>query len=256
MSDNVIVLTIGWTGSSVLTNLISRAGYWVGDETAVTRYNTYENVELVQLNDRLISESGYSGNYEIEFSASAIETIEKLHESIDREPFRNFLAKCSANQPWVWKDPRLWLTIRFWRHLMDLENVRFILLTREDLQSWISCVMKRQILSYQYCRRYSATVNSSIRAFLEENGLTYEQLSFEDVVVRPEQTVAKLNAFLGTSLSLADVQEVYHKPLYRKPRALSDLFKAGAIYVKNWSERVTVGSGRIGLDGERQGVSD
>ena len=47
---NVIILTSGLTGSSVLTGLISRVGYWNGDQTHKKEYDTCENSELISLN--------------------------------------------------------------------------------------------------------------------------------------------------------------------------------------------------------------
>ena len=56
---NVIILTSGVSGSSVLTGLIAKAGYWTGDTTAKKEYETYENQELIDLNLRLFKESGF-----------------------------------------------------------------------------------------------------------------------------------------------------------------------------------------------------
>ena len=52
MKKNVIILTSGMSGSSVLANLISQAGYWLGDETSKAPFETYENKELIDLRVR------------------------------------------------------------------------------------------------------------------------------------------------------------------------------------------------------------
>src|SRR5581483_5743845 len=136
---NVIILTSGLSGSSVLTGLIARAGLWTGDATYQKQdYNTFENRELIDLNLQLFEAAGYRGNYLLEFSPEVIRNIASLAGKIDDSPFRDFLAKCDRNAPWVWKDPRLWLTIRFWRPLLHLEDCHFIVLTRGLMQSWIS----------------------------------------------------------------------------------------------------------------------
>lgn len=136
------------------------------------------------------------------------------------------------------KDPRLWLTIRFWQKLMSFTDTRFIWLTRDDLQSWISANLRRQIIGYRYCKHYNAQVNMSIQAFLELSALAYMKLSFEELVLRPEATVARLNDFVGTRLSLADLRAAYDKPLYRTSRGLRDLLVAAAIHGKNYAERI------------------
>ncbi|HXI40008.1 MAG TPA: hypothetical protein VNH83_08520, partial [Bryobacteraceae bacterium] len=116
---NAIILTSGLTGSSVLTGLISQAGYWTGNSTHKKEdYDTYENQELIDLNLRLFDEAGYKGNYLTEFSPEVLSRIAALYGRIDSRPYELFINRCNENQPWVWKDPRLWLTIRFWNNLL------------------------------------------------------------------------------------------------------------------------------------------
>src|SRR5215472_209946 len=77
VEPNVIILTSGLSGSSVLTALICRAGYWSGDRThKKPHYDTFENERLIELDCRIIAEAGYRGNYLLEFSPEAIAEIE------------------------------------------------------------------------------------------------------------------------------------------------------------------------------------
>jgi hypothetical protein len=62
---NVIVLTTGLSGSSLVTGFIAKNGFWNGSETVVKnnstgQYDTYENNALVELNDALIQEIGFN----------------------------------------------------------------------------------------------------------------------------------------------------------------------------------------------------
>src|SRR5438105_1658760 len=134
---NLIILTSGLTGSSVLTGLISRAGYWTGDSTQQKPdYNTFENHELVKLNLNLLELAALKSSYHTHFSQRAVDHIASLLSRIDLEPYRSFIRKCNDHSPWVWKDPRLWMTIRFWKNLIDVDNCSFILLTRGYFQCW------------------------------------------------------------------------------------------------------------------------
>ena len=124
MKKNVIILTTGLSGSSPLTGLISQAGYWTGDSTYKKKdYDTFETQELIDLNVRLFEEAGYDGNYEVEYVDEPIHRIKDVHDRIDKAPFESFIAKCNAHRPWVWKDPRLWRTIRFWIRFLDPEDL-------------------------------------------------------------------------------------------------------------------------------------
>ena len=237
--DNVIVLTIGWTGSSVLTGLLARAGFSTGRATMKKiDYDTFENLELTELDKRIIRESGCDLDYAVSFSWRAIATVARAADRIDPAPYRAFIAGLDTQRPWVWKDPRLWLTIRFWQRFMTFSNVKFVWLTRDDLQSWISANIRRQIIGYRYCKRYNAVVNASIEAFLETNTLPYVHLSFEDLVQRPEEALDRLNAFLGVRLVLDDLCAVYNGPLYRSARGAGDFALAAAIHGKNYLQRI------------------
>lgn len=235
---NVIILTSGISGSSVLTGLISRAGYWTGDATYKKEYDTYENAELIKLNQHLFQTSGYTGKYTMDFSADAIAKIAALRGTADEGPFREFLALCEQHGPWVWKDPRLWLTIRFWKDMLPLSECKFIVLTRDLVHCWVSSILRRHIRSYGSMKRYEVSIKNSILGFLSDNQLPYLNMTYENLVVNPEQEIGRLNAHLGTNLTVNDLAAIYHKPLYKAPRSSSiDYAKAGLIYVKNYSKR-------------------
>ena len=240
MRKNVIILTSGLSGSSILTGLIARAGYWTGDETfRKVEYNTNENQELIDLNLKLFAEAGYKGNYLLEFSPAAMNAIAALAGKTGLDPYRSFIAKCDAHRPWIWKDPRLWLTIRFWKNLLDLDQCTFILLTRGVMQSWISSTLRRQITTYRYSKQYEQNIKQSAVDFLKENGLPYLSLSYEELIQRPAETIERLNRHLGSDLTIEDLGKVYHKPLYKNPRnSFVKHIKAVLIYLKNYSERL------------------
>ena len=236
---NVIVLTIGWTGSSVLSQLLSRGGLWAGDATMKkVDYDTWENLELTELNKKLLVDAGITIDYAREFSWRAVGQVAAAVDRIDTAPYRAFAQKMAQHTPWIWKDPRLWVTIRFWQRLMSFDDVRFVWLTRDDMQSWISANIRRQIITWSYCKAYNRAVNASIEAFLEIGDLPYTKLSFEDIVERPEATLEQLNRFLSMNLRMEDLQAVYTKPLRKRARGVGDLLLATAIHAKNYAERI------------------
>jgi len=239
MKRNVIILTSGLTGSSVLTGLIVRAGYWVGNTHEKEDYNTYENTRLIELNRMLLSRAPHRANYLIEFSDAAVREIATLTKTIGTQPYGEFLEECNQHRPWLWKDPRLWMTIRFWQRILNVEECRFILLTRGYLQSWVSQTLRRQIKSYGYTKQYEQAVRRSIRTFLEEHRLPYLHISYENLIQRPREAINTLNRFLETNLTVDDLKAVYNKPLYRSPRRpLLDHAKAVLIYAKNYRQRI------------------
>jgi hypothetical protein len=241
VAPNAIVLTSGLSGSSVLAGLISQAGYWTGDKTFKKEYDTYENAELISLNRQLFQQAGYTGDFTMEFSQEAIDLVSLLKGRIDETPYREFLKKCDAHRPWVWKDPRLWVTIRFWAHLLPMENCRFILLTRNPRHTWVSATLRRQIRSFASAKRYELSIEESLVAFLRAEGLSCLRLTYEKVIGTPEEAIAELNSLLGTHLTVEDLKRFYRGPLYKAPRSSPvDGIKAMLIYLKNYSKRVDI----------------
>ena len=237
MKKNVIILTLGLSGSSVLTGLIARAGYWTGDDTFKKEYDTYENRELIRLNSELLAAADYRKDYTSEFSCEAIKQVSSLRGKLDLADYRNFLAQCEARRPWIWKDPRFYLTIRFWKDLLDFEQIKVILLTRDKMQAWISQQLRRQVCTYSYFRRYDDGVRESLVGFLKDNRIPYLVLQYDDLILRPEEALASLNRYIDASLTVDDLKAIYTGRLYKKSKSYWDLAKAVAIYAKNYSER-------------------
>ncbi len=240
MKRNVIILTSGLSGSSLLTGFIARGGYWTGDTTfSKPDYHTFENQELIDLNKRLFREVEYKGNYTLEFSSEALTRIGGVFPRIDCDVYRAFLNRCADHQPWIWKDPRLWLTIRFWKNIMDLDRCRFILLTRDVRQAWISSLLRRQVMTYRYALNYEGQINRSLVEFLQDNGLPYLRVQYEELIEKPEEAIARLNAHLDSTLTLDDLRATYKGILYKAPNnSLWRQFKAILIYLKNYSGRL------------------
>jgi len=251
MKANAIVLTSGLSGSSVLTGLLCRAGLWKGESThKKPQYDTYENEELIALNSKLFKAAGYAGNYMMEYSEAALQRLSVLHGEIDLRPYREFVQKCEHYRPWIWKDPRLWLTIRFWKNLLPLPACRFILLTRDATQTWISQTLRRQITTYRYSKNYEDCIQRSALRFFQENAVPYLTVRYEDLIVHPGETITRLNAHLGTDLGVEDLKKVYRKPLHKSPRSSwVKHLQAVAIYLRNYSQRLDLARGTGSAEG-------
>ncbi len=238
MKKNIIILTHGWTGSSVFTGLLGKAGYNYGEQTVQkTDYDTHENMELVELNNQMMKELGYTGNHEHRFSSSVVDEMALNTADIDLTPYREFVKRCQNNRPWVWKDPRLTWTIRIWAKILSFDETAYIILTRDDEQAWISSNLRRHIQSRKFTREYNTGITISLKKFLNENNQDYLEFQFEDLLLKPEYTVNSLNQFLDIELSMDDVESVYKYPLYKKTKGLKDKLLATAIYIKNYNMR-------------------
>jgi hypothetical protein len=235
---SIIILTHGWTGSSVFSALFGRAGYWLGDETVrKTDYDTYENSELVALNRQILQQLAPGLDHEHRFNPHDIAWIDHAAESLDLGPYRDFVVRCSLQGPWIWKDPRLTWTIRVWARVLDLGWTAFLVLTRDDMQAWISANARRHVQSWGFTRQYNHGISASNRRFVEQKRLELLAVSFENLLLEPEVTLARLNQHFGLSLRMSDLHAVCREPLYRSSRGLLDFGEATLVFLKNFAER-------------------
>jgi hypothetical protein len=239
MKKNVVILTHGWTGSSAFTALVSQADYWSGDETfEKVDYNTYENVELVDLNNRMLDELKFEGDREHEIVAlDVLEDLERKADDIDLTPYKEFVERCQTNKPWIWKDPRLTWTIRIWARFLPMEDTSFIILTRDEQQAWITSNLRRHIQSRSFTKNYNNAVTGTLKQFLKKNNKDFVEFKFEDLQLTPEKTIERLNAFLKIELTMDNLKAIYKLPLHKKSKGTKDYFKALAIYLKNYKYR-------------------
>ncbi len=236
--NNIIILTPGLSGSSLLASLLVKAGYWQGDETCKkSDYDTFENQDLVAINRHLLAQLNIGERYQKAFDNEWIARIKARETKFDLTPLKQFYAQCELQSAWLWKDPRLWLTLDLWQEIIDLSQVKFILLHREELQLWVSCLKRRQIQSLSFCKRYNQQVCNTIRQQVVGLGGELLEVCFEDLLMQPESAIDSLNQFLDTHLTLDDLKSVYKGELYKKNHNGIDHLQAALIYFKNYSQR-------------------
>jgi len=236
---NVVILTVGWTGSSMLAGLLRAAGFWTGTTVRNTDYDTFENAELVRLNRKLLTMAGIGEGYATHFHPGWYARVERLAHTVNRSQFTGFIDECRRHAPWLWKDPRLWVTIGFWRNLLPTENVKYLLLTREPLQAWISCTLRRQIQTFGYLRRYNASTEGAMRRFLVDHNAPHLHIVHEDLQLSADRELARLSKFLEAPVTLGHLLAIHDSGrLNRRNRRIKDFCKAVLIHAKNYRERL------------------
>ena len=237
-ANNVVILTAGLAGSSVLTSLLVRGGYWSGKSTFKKRdYDTWENDELIAVNNRIIESANLSGDWTMEFDEAYIEEVQQGFDDRLLQRMEKFVESCEQHNPWVWKDPRLWLTIRHWHDLLDAERTVFVVIRRDPLQAWISATLRRQIQTIDYLKAYDAGIHDTIFRYLDEKNWRYVDVLYEDLMCQPATVIGQLNKLVGTSLTVDDLAAVFKGTLYRKQYGWPKLLHASAIYMKNFRVR-------------------
>lgn len=235
---NVIILTSGLAGSSALAELIARLGYWNGDSTIKKQdYDTWENTELVALNKKIIENARLPQDWTMVSNPSFVKSVEHKFSSMEKIPMKTFIDKCNSHAPWVWKDPRLWLTIRSWRKFIDLSNTVFLVIRRDPLQAWMSATLRRQIQTYQYLKHYDDVIYKTIEDFIAKNDANHLNILYEDLICVPNTVIGEINDAIGTQITINDFRSVFRGQLYRKQHGIKSFFAACAIYLRNYRHR-------------------
>ncbi len=226
---NVVILTSGLSGSSVLAGLLGRAGYWLGHETKKIGYDTYENSELVDLNRRILQDSGFFHEDAGDLPPPSIPNIQALADVEELEGFRGFVRECSQNAPWVWKDPRLCYTMFFWNRIHDFSSSKFILATRDSRQAWTGLVLRgKQNMPWKDYLKIAGNDEAAAARFLGDHSIRPHSVAFEDLILRPEEVIEGLNGFLGSAITMSDFRTIYQGSLGSLRWSRKDFLRARA----------------------------
>ncbi len=236
--SNLVILTTGLSGSSVVTALLAKGGYWTGDDTiyknnASGNYETHENSRLVALNDQLLSELGIQLNNSSWYSCELFEVIAGAVDKIELTPYLEFINYCQNQGKWIWKDPRLWITMGFWGELLIQHKVTYVVLSRNPLPLWVSMLNKRQIVGPLELKSAECYARKRLISYLNLNGLPHIAITYDKLIEKPTEEIATLNNALGISLTFEDFKSVYTGKFARKTYSLTRLIKAILIFCKN-----------------------
>jgi len=238
---NVIILTTGISGSSVITGFLAKSGLWAGDNTVYKdnltgKYETYENKKLVDLNDSLIKEAGVEFEGKARYDATARDKFNDIYAEVDTEKYNKFLEECNSHSPWIWKDPRLFLTIGFWGNIIDFSNTKVIVLHRNSYELWKSLTIKRIVYSYSYLKNSEDKTRHELLNYLESKNFSFVSLEYDQFTRDPATSINKLNKFIGLNLKKENWDEIYKST--SKLSQYKRTLLAFLIYVKNYKDRI------------------
>lgn len=115
MSRPVIIAGFHRSGTSLVAQLLSKAGLFVGDDLIgalpSNPYGHYEDREVVRLHDRILADNGHSWD-------TATEFIPHIGRRRWAEMRQFTVDRVSRHAMWGFKDPRVCLFLEPWRHLL------------------------------------------------------------------------------------------------------------------------------------------
>jgi hypothetical protein len=220
---------------------MARSGLWAGDKTVFKdnltgKYETYENRKLVELNDELVKLADINFESKTYYDATARDKFDNMYSLIDATKYNAFLDECNSHSPWIWKDPRLFLTIGYWKNLIDPNKTKIIVLYRNTYELWKSQAIKRIIYSYNYLKFSEENARHELTRYLETNNLSYTTLEYDQFCRDPSTSINKINDLLGSELTKEKWDDIY-RPTSRLSNYKRTLL-AYLIYIKNYNSRI------------------
>ena len=170
------------------------------------------------------------------YDTNARDKFNDIYKEIDTAKYNKLLEECNSHSPWIWKDPRLFLTIGFWRNFLDLTNTRVILLHRNSYELWKSLTIKRIIYSYSYLKNSEDKTRDELLNYLESNNFSFISLEYDQFTRDPATYINKLNKFIGANLKKENWDEIYQST--SKFSQYKRTLLAYLIYIKNYNSRI------------------
>jgi len=230
MKDNLIIVTTGSSGSSVLAGLIGAHGYYLGDETMKLSFDTYENSRLVELNMALFKMIGFERGDANDMPPPDTDALAAL--APDTDIFERFVDACLEKEPFLWKDPRLAYTLHFWQRFEPIRKAKFIFIRRDPVQSYAGLILSRKTpMSMKEQAQMNLNYALSFQRFVEKHAPMVYECLFEDLILEPGTFLTGLNEYLGCRITMDDLRGIYHGRLHRLRYSKWDVAKARVMYL-------------------------
>lgn len=211
----ILILGMHRSGTSALARLVNLMGAYVGSEQALggpaldNPKGFWERQDLRQLNDRLLAAAGATWGNIARFNLHRVSDTER--QTLCAEAMA-IVHKLDVQRPWTVKDPRLCLTLPFWRELLEVPVCLHI--HRPPLEVTRS-LQARDGFSLGFGLALWEVY--SLHAFAASRGLPRLLVSYADLIDDPMAFVERLRQQLGE----LDVIGL-HQPTDREIQAFVD----------------------------------
>ena len=123
MSEQLIIAGFHRSGTSLVCQLLHRAGLFLGDELLGATFSNpnghFEDAEVVELHERILADNGRTWRVGEHFAPVLADShLECMRRLVERREARHRL--------WGFKDPRVCLFLPLWKHLLPRARVLLV----------------------------------------------------------------------------------------------------------------------------------
>lgn len=217
MPSNVIVVGAPRSGTSLTSAIFARQQYFVGGAArpAVVQgddYNPFgyfEADDLIERNVALFRRVGYEFHNSWLFDPISADAVDRIAQLVPEAADHELLARYGARAPWLWKDPRLCLTLPYWARFVDPANTAVLLILRDPddvywsfrRKGWCSSGEPARRAALERIEQHMQAAQSAVDC-LSIPKLT---IAYEDFRNRPVLLARQLSDLTGLRLSVADL---------------------------------------------------
>jgi hypothetical protein len=203
MSKQVLVLGNHRSGSSCLAGVLHKLGVNMGDRMLGAHPSNpdghYEDWDFLHLNDRVVGAWKNPLVYQVD--DNPMYDLPAL-PPVYRKMYTALIELRNTKGLWGIKDPRLCITARYFRDLLDAPYIIEISRNREQI---ISSLMRRDGMSNDEAigivRTYTRELNETISEYLSDLRVEHLEIQFDDLCYNPNEVVLRIQNFLGEEFS-------------------------------------------------------
>jgi hypothetical protein len=201
-SRGVLLLGMHRSGTSVATRLLVKLGLEPPPDDDLMEADSdnalgyWESKRLTKLNDDILAVLGASWYA----PPSLSEISSRLPELQDRSGEAETVARALLHDGWVWKDPRLCLTLPFWDDLLGRQHP--LLVVHRDPRDIVDSLVRRDGFSVPHA--LALWERHTIGALGAGSGRPVHVESYEDLLADPRAWSERVAAFLVANGLIAD----------------------------------------------------
>jgi hypothetical protein len=225
MPKNVIIVGPPRSGTSLTAAVFARRGYYVGEiESTAIRdgddnnpYGYFEADRLIERNVDLLRRAGFAFHNSWKYGPVADEVPQRLACMPPSQGEHDFVAHYASRQPWMWKDPRLCLTLPVWAKAVNPDNTAILVVHRAADE------ILRSFLRMGWCEdrgesRRQAETTIRLHAdcaerFARESGIPSLSVDYARYLQDAAGVASEIGALCGLPLTAEDLnvrQELSH----------------------------------------------
>jgi hypothetical protein len=219
MPKNIIIVGPPRSGTSLTSGIFARQGYFAGEQLRsgddYNPFGYFEDEALVEANVTLFSEVDFNFHNTWMFAPIADSQLEAISHLPTKECDQQLVKACDKNVPWMWKDPRLCMTLSYWAKLIDWSNTGIVLTQRnsDDVywsfrrKGWCPAGNDHRQQSIDRIEKHASSALETIHRM----GLPHIAIQYDEYHERPAEIAERINTFADLQLTPGDLN--FHSEL-------------------------------------------